>query len=339
MPVVKAFQGAGLGSEEEALKRQLLDKIASSTRRDSASEQLISKDEDEEEDSLSSDEEDGGASVGKVSDDQIYEEMIQKTRDIPLQKMIFTAEGTALFDELCLRIDVNQRYADFLPQWTDVAHLLEVDNLRTKWVETCVRPREGLTRAMLEIYMKDGGTLGEVLDALLKLQCYDILETVRPKALRFAELHNMSSPFDPSENNNINEKYFSITKTLMAVLGNKDPCLELQKFRHGLKYSVSNTVQHAGLIQSLASPEQPNFAAPATPIRDFDDKIPQFKNEVHLDQFKKKLPDPTESKNKCKILLLFSKDGVEAADQFVDIAKSVQHPVSPFFWSEPKNVS
>ena len=67
-------------------------------------------------------------------------------------------------------IDVNQRYVEMLPQWKDVADLLEIDALKTQWVDTCVRPIEGLTRAMLEIYMQDGGTLGDVLEALLELE-------------------------------------------------------------------------------------------------------------------------------------------------------------------------
>jgi hypothetical protein len=50
-----------------------------------------------------------------------------------------------------------------------------------------VRPKEGLTKAMLEMYMKDGGTLGEVLQALLQLECLDILEAVRPKVEQFLE--------------------------------------------------------------------------------------------------------------------------------------------------------
>ena len=56
-----------------------------------------------------------------------------------------------------------------------------------KWVETCVRPREGLTRAMLEMYMQDGGTLGDVLQALLQLECMDILESVRPRVETFLD--------------------------------------------------------------------------------------------------------------------------------------------------------
>ena len=87
--------------------------------------------------------------------------MIDETLDLPLEKLVLTPEGCEIFDILCLRLDVNQKYVDLLPQWRDVAHVLQLDDLATKWVEVCVRPREGLTRAMLEIYMRDGGTLGK----------------------------------------------------------------------------------------------------------------------------------------------------------------------------------
>ena len=40
---------------------------------------------------------------------------------------------------------------------------------------------------MLEMYMQDGGTLGEVLQALLQLECLDILEAIRPKIEKFLE--------------------------------------------------------------------------------------------------------------------------------------------------------
>ena len=117
-----------------------------------------------------------------------YKRMISQTMDLPLEKLILTPEGCDIFDKLCIRIDVNQRYADLLPQWKDVAHHLEIDSLVTKWVETCVRPREGLTRAIMEIYMKDGGTLGEVLEALLHLELLDILEETRPGLEKFIKM-------------------------------------------------------------------------------------------------------------------------------------------------------
>ena len=59
--------------------------------------------------------------------------------------------------------------------------------LSLQWVETCVRPKEGLTKAMLEMYMQDGGTLGDVLHALLQLECLDILEATKPKVEKFLQ--------------------------------------------------------------------------------------------------------------------------------------------------------
>ena len=40
---------------------------------------------------------------------------------------------------------------------------------------------------MLEMYMQDGGTLGDVLQALLQLECMDILESVRPRVETFLD--------------------------------------------------------------------------------------------------------------------------------------------------------
>ena len=34
--------------------------------------------------------------------------------------------------------------------------------MKTEWVKVCIRPEQSFTRAILEIYMNDGGTLGEV---------------------------------------------------------------------------------------------------------------------------------------------------------------------------------
>ena len=119
---------------------------------------------------------------------QEYKKIISQTIDLPLEKLVLTPEGCDIFDKLCIRVDVNQRYAELLPQWKDVAHHLQIDNLVTKWVETCVRPREGLTRAIMEIYMKDGGTLGEVLEALLHLELLDILEETKPALEKYIQL-------------------------------------------------------------------------------------------------------------------------------------------------------
>ena len=38
-----------------------------------------------------------------------YKDMIDTTLDIPLEKLLFHSVGCDLFDDLCLRLDVNQR--------------------------------------------------------------------------------------------------------------------------------------------------------------------------------------------------------------------------------------
>ena len=38
--------------------------------------------------------------------------------------------------------------------------------MKTEWVRVCVRPEQSFTRAILEIYMADGGSLSEVITAL-----------------------------------------------------------------------------------------------------------------------------------------------------------------------------
>jgi hypothetical protein len=259
---------------------------------------------------------------------KVYKFIIDNTLDLPLEKLVLTPEGCDIFDELCMRLDVNQKYAEILPQWKDVAHHLQMDELTTKWVEVCVRPIEGLTRAMLEVYMRDGGTLGEVLEALLHLECLEILETMRPKLDKFIKMRDKGD-IVPKESN---EKFFSVLKTLFQALGNKDPCHDLQHFANGLKQMNNPAgLEHTVLVQhnsevllngGLNSP---------------DKEWPLYKSELHL----KKLLDNEEvkldhhpggggqkRKVACRILLLFSQDGVAASDAAVQISKRMEHDVS-----------
>jgi len=363
MPIVQTYQDDfGDNSKEEILKRQLLEKIASAD---------LTKCEDNVEDDVtgsisdidfSSDDETSSQKL--IADERghsyaAYESLVERTRDIPLEKVLFCAEGCSLFDDLCLRIDVNQRYASLLPQWKDVAHLLEVDSLRTKWVETCVRPKEGLTKAMLEMYMQDGGTLGEVLQALLQLECLDILEAVRPKVETFLEereRHNETP--NASSSNQIHENFFSVIKTLIVALGHADPCLDMKKYSNGLKpifnkcstnilnethfsgdsgiksfqETVSKPIEHQVLIQN-GSTNAPNYSAPTNIINlshPYNSKLHnQSSNEKSsLDPSKTKF-DKSKlrgcEKVTCRILLLFSQDGTEFASQAVALAKNIVH--------------
>jgi len=346
MPLVKAFyngqiRGSCQTEEEANLKKKLLDKLsATASATSSTSRDRLVGDDGRGGGDIDESDTDSIDAISDIEDTnsnsiRVYLELEDHSKDIPLQKVVFSPEGMALFDELCLRVDINQRYANVLPQWTDVAHLLEVDSLRTKWVETCVRPREGLTRAMLEIYMNDGGTLGDVLGALIKLECYDILETIRPKAERYIEHHRMGSKFDPTTSSTnsspdaVNEKFFSVLKTLVNVLGSGDPCDELQKFKYGLKQlqfssclpqrPTETTVHHVGIVKNSG-----NSFDPTKPFEQ------AYRSDLHLEQLKGQgdggvsAPD-SGGKSKCKILLIFSRDGVDAADEFVRIASTVEH--------------
>ena len=38
-----------------------------------------------------------------------YKDLIDATLDVPLEKLLFHSVGCDLFDDLCLRLDVNQR--------------------------------------------------------------------------------------------------------------------------------------------------------------------------------------------------------------------------------------
>lgn len=252
-----------------------------------------------------------------------YRRFIDQTMDLPLEKLIMTPEGVSVFDELCLRLDINQKYADLLPQWTDVAHKLEVDQLMTKWVEVCVRPREGLTRAMLEIYMKDGGTLGEVLSALLHLECLDILELTKPKIEKYIKLRD-SNELMPQGTFLNNDNFFSVLKTLILALGNKDPCQDLHKYSGGLKNGFSPPMEHTITVQSAETEVLNN-----NPCLSKD--WPHYQSELHLhkksklmdEEFYEDLDKSKRKKISCKVLLLFSEDGVPASEMAIEVSKSL----------------
>jgi len=56
---------------------------------------------------------------------------------------------------------------------------------KTEWVRVCVRPEQSFTRAILEIYMADGGTLGDVISALRKQKQFRIIQEISDKAEEF----------------------------------------------------------------------------------------------------------------------------------------------------------
>jgi len=246
-----------------------------------------------------------------------YKLMIDDTLDLPLEKLVLTPEGCEIFDILCLRLDVNQKYVDLLPQWRDVAHILQLDDLATKWVEVCVRPKEGLTRAMLEIYMRDGGTLGEVLEALLELECLDILEDTKPKVDVYIKKKEAGDLVAMSNFANC-ENFFSIIKTLAVALGNQDPCRDVHKYANGLKNKKNTEIsyevrEHSGLVESV--PEVMN------------NDWPKYTSDLHLNNLDSLRRDQLLPKKRtiCKILVIFAEDGVADSQNAIDISKTVQN--------------
>ena len=248
-----------------------------------------------------------------------------------MEKLVLTAEGITVFDELCLRLDVNQKYADILPQWKELAQHLNIDQLMTKWVEVCVRPKEGLTRAILEIYMKDGGTLGEVLAALLELGCLDILELTKPKLEKYIKFRD-SNEFIISKNVVLNkDNYFSILKTLIMALGEQDPCKDLHQFSNGLKNGCSLPIEHSILVQNSSQM--------------FQNNCPHYQSNLHLN-IKSKLVDKDEhsilKKNTnvtCKVLLIFAEDGISGSEITINISRTVNEDEEVIFLKMQSNFS
>ena len=157
-----------------------------------------------------------------------YDELAQKSSSIPLSHLGCCKEGGKLFSELCMWVDINQQYVELglFPQWDDIARELRIDQMKTDWVRVCVRPEQSFTRwhhfvcfgliiyfrAILEIYMADGGTLGEVIMALRKQKQFRIIQEISDRAEEFIDIYNTyhKNNFTPDSNSNVH--IYSILK-------------------------------------------------------------------------------------------------------------------------------
>ena len=83
--------------------------------------------------------------------------------------------------------------------------------------------------------------LGEVLDALLELECLDILEDTKPKVDVYIKKKEAGDLVAMSNFANC-ENFFSIIKTLAVALGNQDPCRDVHKYANGLKNKKNTEV-------------------------------------------------------------------------------------------------
>ena len=160
----------------------------------------------------------------------------------------------------------------------------------------------------------------------------------------------------------VHENFFSVIKTLIVALGHADPCLDMKKYANGLKpifdksvtnnhfskdsgmknnlqiETVSRPVEHQVLIQS-GSLNTPNYSAPTNIInlsQPYSSKLHSSNNkddknllDPSLTKFdKSKLEDY--DKLTCRILILFSEDGTESANQAVELARTVTHEVRQY---------
>ena len=75
---------------------------------------------------------------------------------------------------------------------------------------------------------------GEVLEALLELECLDILEDTKPKVDLYVKKKEAGELVAMTNFANC-DNFFSVIKTLALALGNKDPCRDVHKYANGLK--------------------------------------------------------------------------------------------------------
>jgi len=255
-------------------------------------------------------------------------------------------------------VDINQRYVDLglFPQWDDIARELDIDEMKTEWVRVCVRPEQSFTRAILEIYMNDGGSLGDVISALRKQKQYRIIQEISDKAEEFMDVYNTyhKNNLNAAENGVMdsatNVHLYSILRTLFDSFNKskqKDPLNKFQLYSGGFKHylkSLSDTPRAPDsdvIVNAVHFNEPPNIenhdSGYTSPYR-YEGILPSM-TETNLgskpladlhrtDENKSKVVGLKEEEKGCResegkikhtirILLIFSKDGVTHADNIV----------------------
>jgi len=273
-----------------------------------------------------------------------YDELAQKTKNIPLSHLGCCREGGELFNDLCMWVDINQKYVELgmFPQWNDLARELNIDDMKTEWVKVCVRPEQSFTRAILEIYMNDGGTLGDVIEALRKQKQFRIIQEITAKAEEFMDLYNTyhKDGFTEGGVEGGNAFVYSILRTLYETfdkVGKRDPLNRYQQYSKGFKnyFTSLNNIQPAdtdlvvnavhvtaaeggGETQDsgYTSPYRYSGTLPPMPVATME---PKPVAEVRADSAKKKKVVVVGHKTDMtmRVLLFFAKDGVEHAEQVV----------------------
>ena len=288
-----------------------------------------------------------------------YDELALKTNNIPLSHLsccryfnltfilqtsdlCCCREGGELFSRLCMLVDINQQYVELglFPQWDDVARELNIDSMKTEWVRVCVRPEQSFTRAILEIYMQDGGTLGEVIAALRKQKQYRVIQEISDLAEEFLDVYNTYH----KENLRSSEAggpagphLYSILRTLCDTFhkaGQEDPLGKFQLYSGGFKqYMRSRDVTiNSGFNMQYQGKEGSNEDSGYTSPHRYAGNLPPM-SEATLEQTRplseitrlrsKKLDAEEEveedlkAKQTIRILLVFARDGASTAEEIV----------------------
>jgi len=270
-----------------------------------------------------------------------YEELAQKTKNIPLSHLGCCKEGSDLFNDLCMWVDINQKYVDtgMFPQWNDLAKELNIDQMKTEWVKVCVRPEQSFTRAILEIYMNDGGTLGDVIEALRKQGQFRIIQEITDKTKEFMELYNTyhKSNFNPDGSSQT--FLYSILRTLFETftkVGQEDPLNAYQQYSKGFKsyFKGLNHIQPSDtdLVVNAVQMAQPTgieshdsgYTSPyryggTLPPMQLDTLPPKKLSEIKGHEKKVALDEKGDKVDiTMRVLLFFAKDGVDHAQQMVE---------------------
>lgn len=272
-----------------------------------------------------------------------YDELAQKSKNIPLSHLGCCKEGGELFNDLCMWVDINQKYVDLglFPQWDDIARELRIDDMKTEWVRVCIRPEQSFTRAILEIYMGDGGTLGDVIGALRKQKQYRIIQEISDKAEEFMDVYNTYHKNSYNPNNSTNVHVYSILKTLFETfnkVGHDDPLNKYQLYSSGFKSYLKSLNDMKGQVNETdlivnsvhfneAAPLESHDSGYTSPYR-YGGSLPSMTesnlqskpiSEIRNKKSKKVVEEVPDGKqfHTIKILLVFARDGAPHADQIV----------------------
>ena len=127
------------------------------------------------------------------------------------------------------------------------------------------------------------------------------------------------------------ENFYSVLKTLVLALGPNDPCQDLHKFSNGIKQ------QNSILVQTRA--ELSNTEPCINMMKDMS----HYQSDLHLNVTKSKWFEFENEKKvanisstnmtekiTCKVLLLFSSDGIPSSDLVVNISETMIQDVRIF---------